>query len=210
MVDGRELQDSELNEGNQYALWGLERQFSRKVSNSHNLRDLAAVFRRLGELADFTVKAKFGSIRERHEHEVVKVYPMLHRSMEKVQRGIDRRLVPRMSKLCPWVVYLEIPMAKEVFVVLQQIRGRTSYGMEIQEDSKSATVTFSKLRRLITLFKEFSNPNWEEFTKHLKHGGEVKLINNEKKGSFIYKKSDESLQVQFYYGYWNEFGVRQH
>ena len=38
MADGRELQDSELNEGNQYALRGLERQFSRKVSNSHKLR----------------------------------------------------------------------------------------------------------------------------------------------------------------------------
>ena len=72
------------------------------------------------------------------------------------------------------------------------------------------TITFSNIRRLCALFNKFED--CQAFTKELgAEKGVVKLIVDErKKGIMRYKFKEEILQLNFYYGYWNVFGIIQH
>ena len=78
-------------------------------------------------------------------------------------------------------------MPQEVFNLLRkEILGRTRYGLEVEEQPGSVTVTFSSLRRFCHLFDQFEDCG--EFKKQFGGGkGEAKLIiNEEKKGTLVY------------------------
>ena len=185
--------------------------FQQRIGNSQKLRDLDITFNRLNQISELVVKGNFGGIRERPKHKLCELYPMLERCMIRAKSAIDRRLSPRMSKLHPWMVVVDLPMAREVFNLLQkEILGRTRYGVEVEEKPGSVKITFFSLRRLCHLFDQFEDCG--EFIKQLGEGkGQTKLIVSEdKKGVMTYNEKAECLQAKFHYGYWNSFGIRQH
>ncbi|CAB3990548.1 Hypothetical predicted protein [Paramuricea clavata] len=149
-------------------------------------------------------EAKYGKLQYRHENEPAKIYPMLERIMDRVNRAIYRRLNPRMSKLHPWLVCFDVGMPREVFDLLyQNILGESCYGIEVKEGPRSVTKWFVKLRRLVVLFDKFVN--CEGFEKELKgdKGCVNVVVDGERKGSFEYKIKEEILKVKLHYGYWN-------
>ena len=81
-----------------------------KTRNTYRLQDLSATFRELDRVVGNVVKAKYGRLQDRHKNEMANVYPILERIMERTNRGIFRRLTPRMSKLHPWVVLVDMGM----------------------------------------------------------------------------------------------------
>ena len=89
--------------------------FQRRIGNSHKLRDLDITFNRLNQISELAVKGNFGGIRERPKHKLGELYPMLERCMIRAKSAIDRRLSPRMSKLHPWMVVFDLPMARGVW-----------------------------------------------------------------------------------------------
>ena len=72
-----------------------------ETSNSHRSIDLSATFKELDRVVADVVNAKYGKLQYRHENEMPKIYPMLERIMDRVNRAIYRRFNPRMSKLHP-------------------------------------------------------------------------------------------------------------
>ena len=74
------------------------------------MRDLDRIFQELGKLAEAVVKGKYGPLRDRCQHEISPLYPMLERTMIRAKKGIYRRLSPRMSKIHPWVICFDDPM----------------------------------------------------------------------------------------------------
>ena len=140
--------------------------FQRRIGNSHKLRDLDITFNRLNQISELVVKGNFGGIRERPKHKLGELYPMLERCMIRAKSAIDRRLSPRMSKLHPWKVVFDLPMAREVLNLLQkEILGRTRYGVEVEEKPGSVKITVFSLRRLCHLFDQFEDCG--EFIKQL-------------------------------------------
>ena len=111
---------------------------------------------------------------------------MLQRCMIRAKCAIDRRLSPRMSKVHPWMVIFDLPMAQEVFNILHKdVLGPTRYGWEVEEKPGSVTITFFSLRRLCHLFDKFMDCGG--FIKQLGEGkGQVKLIVSQEK-----KRSDD-------------------
>ena len=193
---------------------GLNRQkseFQRRISNVHKLKDLDETFKELEKVVEAVVKGKYGPLCYRHEHEISHVYPMLVRTMIHAKNGIYRRLSPRMSKIHPWMICFDVPMAQEVFNLFNKgIVNRTSYGVFFSEKPGSVTITFTNIRRLCALFDKFED--CEAFTKELTAGkGVVKLIVDDRKnGIMTYKFKEEILQFNFHYEYWNGFGIIQH
>lgn len=181
----------------------LEREKSKLfvvTSNVHKLRDLSMVFNELNRLTEDVVKGKYGSIRDRHKHELANIYPMLERLMKRIHSAIMRRLSPRMSRLHLWLICFDVAMPQELFTVLHEtILGLTQYGLDVQVSPNSVTLTFTSLRRLEVLFNEFLDT--EGFVKRLGVGkGIVKLIvNDEKKAIFCYKIKDEILRGKIHY-----------
>lgn len=211
MADRSEPSEGELIFSIKEALKHEKSAFERRISNVHKLRDLDMTFHRLNQVAELVVKGNFGGIRERPKHKLGELYPMLQRCMIRAKSAIDRRLYPRMSKLHPWMVVFDLPMAREVFSLLQkEVLGRTRYGVQVEEKPGSVTITFFSLRRLCHLFDQFEDCGG--FTKQLGEGkGQVKLIVSEdKKGVMTYNEKAECLQAKFHYGYWNSFGISQH
>ena len=211
MADQCEATEGELIISIKEALKREKSKFERRISNAYRLKDLDNTFFELNKLAEDVVKAKFGGLRERPKHSIGELYPMLQRSMIRAKTAIYRRLTPRMSKLHPWLVYFDLPMPQEVFNLLcKEILGRTRYGLEVEEQPGSVTVTFSSLRRFCHLFDQFEDCG--EFKKQFGGGkGEAKLIiNEEKKGTLVYNAKEEILRAKFYYGYWNCYGISQH
>ena len=182
-----------------------------ETSNSHRSIDLSATFKELDRVVADVVKAKYGKLQYRHENEMAKIYPMLERIMDRVNRAIYRRLNPRMSKLHPWLVCFDVGMPRELFDLLyKNILSESCYGIEVKEGPRSVTIWFAKLRRLVVLFDKFVN--CEGFEKELKGDkGRVKVVvDGERKGSFEYKIKEEILKVKLHYGYWNKYGISQH
>ena len=98
------------------------------------MRDLDITFNRLNKVAELAVKGNFGAIRERPKYKLGELYPMLQRCMIRAKCAIDRRLSPRMSKVHPWMVIFDLPMAQEVFNILHKdVLGLTRYGLEVEE-----------------------------------------------------------------------------
>ena len=211
MADRSEPSEGELIFSIKEALKREKSAFERRISNVHKLGDLDLTFHHLNQVAELVVKGNFGGIRERPKHKLGELYPMLKRCMIRAKSAIDRRLYPRMSKLHPWMVVFDLPMAREVFSLLQkEVIGRTRYGVQVEEKPGSVTITFFSLRRLCHLFDQFEDCGG--FTKQLSEGkGQVKLIVSEdKKGVMTYNEKTECLQAKFHYGYWNSFGISQH
>ena len=115
MADRSEPSEGELIFSIKEALKHEKSAFERRISNVHKLRDLDMTFHRLNQVAELVVKGNFGGIRERPKHKLGELYPMLQRCMIRAKSAIDRRLYPRMSKLHPWMVVFDLPMAREVF-----------------------------------------------------------------------------------------------
>ena len=107
----------EIISGIKRALRSQKSKFERRISNVHKLRDLDQTFKELGKVAEAVVN---GPPRNRHQHEISHVYLMLERTMVRAKNGIFRRLSPRMSKIHPWMVCLDIPMPHEVFHLLNK------------------------------------------------------------------------------------------
>ena len=89
--------------------------FQRRIANGHKLRDLDITFNRLNQISELVVKENFGGIRERPKHKLGELYPKLEHCIIRAKSAIDCRLSPRMSKLHPWMVAFDLPMAQEVF-----------------------------------------------------------------------------------------------
>ena len=211
MADSSEPTEEELIFSIKEALKHSKSEFERRISNGQKLRDLDITFNRLNKVAELAVKGNFGAIRERPKYKLGELCPMLQRCMIRAKCAIDRRLSPRMSKVHPWMVIFDLPMAQEVFNILHKdVLGLTRYGLEVEEKPGSVTITFFSLRRLCHLFDKFMDCGG--FIKQLGEGkGQVKLIvSQEKKGVMIYNAKAECLQAIFYYGYWNSFGISQH
>ena len=181
-----------------------------RTGNAHNRRDLSRTFLELNRTAEYVVKANYGQLQYRCEFEQARLFPMLERVLERAHRAILRRLSPRMSKLHPWLVCFDVSIPKEVFALLKKVLEETSYGLVMEETSSKVTVIFTKLRRIEVLFNKFVECNG--LRKELKgKSGIVKvIIDSEKKGVLEYLFRDEIVKVRLHYGYWNEYGVRQH
>ena len=211
MADQCEVTEGELVISIKEALKHEKSKFERRISNAHKLKDLDNTFQELNQLAEVVVKAKFGALRKRPKYRIGELYPMLERNMIRAKTAIYRRLSSKMSKLHPWIVCFDLPMAQEVFNLLhKEILGITRYGVEVKETPRSVAITFSSLRRLCHLFDQFEDCGG--FKKQLGEGkGEAKLIvNDEKKGTMVYNAKEEILRAKFYYGHWNCYGISQH
>ena len=211
MADSSEPTEEELIFSIKEALKHSKSEFERRISNGHKLRDLDIPFNRLNKVAELAVKGNFGAIRERPKYKLGELYPMLQRCMIWAKCAINRRLSPRMSKVHPWMVIFDLPMAQEVFNILHKdVLGLTRYGLEVEEKPGSVTITFFSLRRLCHLFDKFMDC-----------GGFIKLYPWRRKGTSQAhcqprKKRSDDLQcksrvfAKFFYGYWNSFGISQH
>ena len=213
MADYSEPTDEELISSIKEALKHNKSALQQRIANGHKLRDLDITFNRLNNVAELVVKGNFEGIRDRPKYKIAELYPMLQRCMIRAKCAIDRRLSPRMSKLHPWMVVFDLPMAREVFNLLhKEILGRTRYGLEVEEKPGSVKITFFSLRRLCLLFDQFEGCESDGFIKQLGEGkGQAKLIvSDDKKGVMSYNEKAECLQAKFHYGYWNSFGISQH
>ena len=211
MAEASETDLKQLYNAIKKALNREKSSFQRNISSGQKLKMLDDTFLELNKVAEAVVGAKFGPLRQRPKFELTHVYPMLERQMIRVRNSIDRRLSPRMSKIHPWKIYFDVAMPREVFSLLYKgIISRTRYGIEVVENVKSVTITFTVLRRLCHLFDIFED--CQEFVKQLGDGkGCVKLIvSDQKKGTLKYKFKEEMLTVDLCYGFWNAFGIRQH
>ena len=88
-------------------------------------------------------------------------------------------------------------ISQDVFRVLHKtILAETSYGLEVEEGDRYVTSTFTKLRRLVVLFRKFAN--CDEFEKHLKgEKANVKLIVDAEKGVLKYVLKDKILKGSY-------------
>ena len=158
MVDQCEVTEGELVISIKEALKHEKSKFERRISNAHKLKDLDNTFQELNQLAEVVVKAKFGALRKRPKYCIGELYPMLERNMIRVKTAIYRRLSSKMSKLHPWIVCFDLPMAQEVFNLLhKEILGITRFWVEVKETPRSVAITFSSLRRLCHLFDQFED-----------------------------------------------------
>ena len=188
--------ENEVVDSIKSSLGRVKYNLSRKTLNNYNQHDLRRMFTELDRVIEDIVKAKYGSLQHRPKYEQGKLYPMLERSMERAHRTIYRRLTAQMSKLHPWLICFEVAMPQEVFNLLHKtILGESSYGLEMEECSRTVTLRFTKLARLVALFNRFIE--CKRFKKQFPGGkGHVEVIvDEENKGVFKYVIKDEILKA---------------
>ena len=115
MADQCEANEGELIFSIKEALKREKSKFKRRISNAYKLKNLDNTFQELNKLVEAVVKGKFGGLRERPNHSIGELYPILQRSMIRAKTAIFRRLSSKMSKVHPWMVCFDLPIPQEDF-----------------------------------------------------------------------------------------------
>ena len=168
----------------------------------------------LRKLMSSVSKKHFGSIRQRHKHELVGAFPMLTRIAQRWYKTFMRRMIPRCGGKNPWRVIVSENLSRELFDVIQQIVSRTSYGVITHSTRKRIVMAFTKDTRVRRLFCEIidSKIKPEKFLKRSASGRKKveAIIDEEKQFGLSYNSETEEITFDFFYGAWNEYGWPQH
>lgn len=100
MADQCEATEGELIISKKKALKWEKSKFERWISDAYKLKD-----------------SKFGSLCERPKYSNGELYPMLQRSVIRTKTAINYCLSSKMSKLHQWMVFFDLPMPQEVFLI---------------------------------------------------------------------------------------------
>ena len=115
MAEASETDAKQLYNAIKKALNREKFSFQRNISSGQKLKMLDDTILELKSVAEAVVGAKFGPLRQRPKYELTQVYPMLERQVIWVKKCIDRRLLPRMSKIHSWKIYFDVAMPRERF-----------------------------------------------------------------------------------------------
>lgn len=175
------------------------------------------VFKELDGLMETVFEKHSELITHKECHEIVDMWPMTRRFLQKLHEGIYRRLRSTPTSSSPYYCSFTREVPKEIFNIMwKRIINNNSFGNTVNKTPCRITITITDKRKAVYLFNRMNKDGIIiEKEKLLKRefpdsGVAEVLISQTQPLIMKFSLNTEVLSLNYSYGYWNSFGVPQH
>lgn len=150
------------------------------------------------------------------KYHLAQPYRILCRELKFWTLALKRRMKSKTSSQHPWQIYFTRNLPLEVFDVLQGTLTVSGCGVTVKDTKNIQELHITSEENLLNWLLNTANKYGnliadDTLVKEFKDKSLSKVIaNNEHPFTIKYSKTQETVRVRAFYGYWNIFGIPQH
>lgn len=144
--------------------------------------------------------------------ELGKVHTLVAKEVLYWKKVIQRRMSKTPRQACPYRIDVSHRLSEETFSCIKDLLTCVSqYGLEMHQSKGATTIKIWSKRKLELFFNDILGAASGGLpTKVIKNATVKILISKEKASTLKYAKALERIEVNCFYGVWNEHHVPQH
>ena len=144
--------------------------------------------------------------------ELGKVHTLVAKEVLYWKKVIQRRMRKTPRQACPYRIDVSHRLSEEIFSCIKDLLTCVSqYGLEMHQSKGTTTIKIWSKRKLELFFNDILGAASGGLpTKVIKNATVKILISKEKVFTLKYAKASERIEINCFYGVWNEHHVPQH